>query len=98
MSINVTVSIVIPVYNSEKFLEKTIKSILCQTYRALEIIFINDGSSDKSLDILQKYSRIDKRVSIISIENSGPATARNIGIDHATGKYICFFDSDDYIG
>lgn len=97
MSINVTVSIVIPVYNSEKFLEKTIKSILCQTYRALEIIFINDGSSDKSLDILQKYSRIDKRVNIISIENSGPATARNIGIDHATGKYICFFDSDDYV-
>lgn len=93
----VKVSIIVPVYNSEKFLPQNIDSIIRQTHKSLEIIFINDGSSDKSLDILEEYSKKDNRIKIISIENSGPAKARNIGIDHATGKYICFFDSDDYI-
>ena len=85
----VKVSIIVPVYNSEKFLPQNIDSIIRQT--------LNDGSSDKSLDILEEYSKKDNRIKIISIENSSPAKARNIGIDHATVKYICFFDSDDYI-
>lgn len=91
------VSIIIPVYNAEEYLERCIKSAIRQTYNNIEIIAINDGSTDKSLDILTEYERKDNRIKIINIENSGISAVRNIGIKVATGDYICFLDSDDYI-
>lgn len=91
------VSIIIPVYNAEEYLEKCIDSAIGQTYNNIEIIAINDGSTDKSLDILNMYAKKDNRIKIINIENSGISAVRNIGIKAATGEYICFLDSDDYI-
>lgn len=91
------VSIIIPVYNAEEYLEKCIDSAIGQTYNNIEIIAINDGSTDKSLDILNDYANKDERIKIINIENSGISVVRNIGIRAATGEYICFLDSDDYI-
>lgn len=91
------ISIIVPVYNTEKYLDKCIKSILCQTYDDLEIIFINDGSTDRSLQILEKYQASDNRIKIISVENGGQGRARNIGIERAAGEFIMFVDSDDWI-
>ena len=91
------VSIIIPVYNTERYLDKCIQSILRQTYTSLEIIFINDGSTDHSLQILEKYQAEDDRIQIISVENGGQGRARNIGIERAKGEYIMFVDSDDWI-
>lgn len=91
------VSIIIPVYNSEKYLSQCIKSILSQTYGNIELILINDGSTDKSLEICRKYAKQDKRVVLRSIENSGVSTARNIGLDIMSGEYVTFVDSDDWI-
>lgn len=91
------VSIIVPVYNAEKYISDTLDSILMQTYNSIEVILINDGSVDKSLTILQKYAEIDKRVKIIDKKNSGVSNTRNIGIDFATGEYICFVDSDDVL-
>lgn len=91
------VSIVIPVYNSSKYLEECLDSIINQTYKSLEIICVDDGSTDNSLDILTDYSRSDDRVKVYSKENEGKgaASARNLGLDNATGQYIMFLDSDD---
>lgn len=91
-----TVSVIVPVYNAEKYIDKNIKSILNQTYQNLEVIVINDGSTDKTLDILKKYS-YDDRLKIINQKNHGVSHARNIGIDFSTGMYIYFVDSDDYL-
>ena len=91
------ISIIVPVYNTEKYLEKNINSLINQTYKNIEIIFINDGSTDKSLEILEKYAQKDKRIKIINQEKQGVSNARNKGIDSATGKYIMFVDSDDWI-
>lgn len=91
------ISIVVPVYNTEKYLDKCIQSILHQTYTDMEIIFINDGSTDRSLQILEKYQAQDTRIQIISVENGGQGKARNIGIERATGEFIMFVDSDDWI-
>lgn len=91
------ISIIVPVYNTEKYLDKCIQSILNQTYTDLEIIFINDGSTDHSLQILEKYQVQDNRIRIISVENGGQGRARNIGIEQAKGEYIMFVDSDDWI-
>lgn len=90
------ISVIIPVYNTEKYLDKCIQSILNQTFGDFEIIAIDDGSTDSSLEILKKYEK-DQRFIIIHKENEGQAVARNIGIKKATGKYITFVDSDDYI-
>lgn len=89
------VTIIIPVYNSEMFLEKTILSALNQCYRFLEIIIINDGSTDKSLDIIHKYANLDQRISFVDKLNEGLVLTRKRGLDMATGKYIQFLDSDD---
>lgn len=89
------VSIVIPVYNCEKYLEECIKSLIRQTYSDIEMIFINDGSSDKSEDIILKYKKIDKRIIYKYINNAGVSNARNIGIELAKSEYIVFVDSDD---
>lgn len=94
---NILVSIIVPVYNVENYLNKCIESILSQTHKNLEVIFVNDGSIDKSLEILKKYAKKDKRIIIVSQENKGVSTARNVGIDRARGEYICFSDADDYL-
>ena len=91
------VSIIIPLYNAESTIEKCINSILKQSYKDIEIIIINDGSSDKSLDVVKKISKKDKRLVVIDKENEGVAKTRNLGIKKATGNYIMFVDNDDYI-
>lgn len=92
------VSVIIPVYNSEKYVEKCIRSVMEQSYKDLEIIVINDGSTDSSIDILQKLSEEDGRIRLINQENAGVAAARNEGLKLATGEYLVFVDGDDYIG
>lgn len=91
------ISIIVPVYNAEKYLQKCVQSLLTQTYHNLEIIFINDGSTDNSLRILNKYAGIDNRVKIINQSNQKQGAARNRGLEAALGGYITFVDSDDYI-
>lgn len=91
------VSIVIPVYNNESYVEKCIRSVLEQTYRNLEIIIINDGSTDKSGEILQKLAEEDKRILLVTQKNAGVSAARNKGIELATGEYLTFIDGDDYV-
>ena len=93
----VKVSIIIPVYNSESTLERCLDSAIKQTYKNIEIICINDGSSDGSLDILKRYSKKDKRIILIDKKNGGVSRARNDGIRKATGDYVTFVDADDYI-
>ena len=91
------VSVIIPVYNVEKYLKHCLDSILTNTYKNLEVICIDDGSMDHSLNILEFYKKRDNRVKIIKQKNMGPSAARNKGLDLAKGKYISFVDSDDYI-
>lgn len=91
------VSVIIPVYNNEKYVEKCIRSVMRQTHTELEIIVINDGSKDNSLNILNKLAEEDARIKLISQENSGVAAARNKGLDIASGEYLTFVDGDDYI-
>lgn len=88
-------SIIVPVYNVEKYISKCIESILSQDYDNFELIIVNDGSTDKSLRIVEKYD--DKRLKIFSKKNGGLSSARNYGIGKATGDYIWFIDGDDYI-
>lgn len=90
------ISIIIPVYNVENYLERCINSILNQTYKQFEAIFINDGSIDNSLDILKKYQEKDKRILIIDKVNAGTGEARNDGLARARGEFISFLDSDDW--
>ena len=91
-------SIIIPVYNAEKYLEQCIESVLCQTESNFELLLINDGSTDNSMIICEKYSQLDKRIIVINKENGGASSARNVGLDHARGEMIVFIDSDDSIG
>lgn len=91
------ISVIVPVYNSEKFLERCLDSLINQTLKDIEIICINDGSTDNSESILEKYSQSDSRIKIITKENEGVSISRNIGIDRATGEYIGFVDSDDWV-
>lgn len=91
------ISIVVPVYNVEQYLEKCVKSIVKQTYKNLEIILVDDGSPDKCGCICDKLSEKDKRIRVLHKNNGGLSDARNAGIDIATGRYISFIDSDDYI-
>ena len=90
------ISIIIPVYNAEKYLAEAIESILSQKYKNFEIILIDDGSKDKSFDIIIKYVQNHKNIISVSQDNSGPSAARNNGIKSAGGGYITFLDSDDY--
>lgn len=91
------ISIIVPVYNTEKYLKKCIDSIRNQTYSIIEIILIDDGSTDGSGKICDDYARIDSRINVMHIRNAGVSNARNIGMKLATGRYITFCDSDDYI-
>lgn len=91
------VSIIVPIYNVEKYLKRCIDSIIEQSYTNIEIILVNDGSTDHCLDICQLYSQYDSRIIILNKENGGLSSARNMGLDYATGEYIMFVDSDDWI-
>ena len=92
------VSIIIPFHNTEKYIEKCLDSIAKQTYQNIEVLLIDDGSTDNSRKICEKYVKLDKRFQIIiHKKNRGPAVARNTGLDFVTGDYICFIDSDDYV-
>ena len=93
----IRVSIIIPVYNAEEHLTKCVESVLAQTEKNIEIILIDDGSRDSSLDICQAYEKQDERVRVIHQENFGVSVARNRGIEIAVGEYIGFVDSDDWI-
>lgn len=91
------VSIIVPAYNCEKTIEKCLDSIINQTYRNTEIIVINDGSKDNTINILKQYAKIDKRIKLIDRENSGVSKSRNIGIEASSGEYISFVDADDWL-
>lgn len=91
------ISIIIPVYKSEVFLNKCLDSIINQTYKNIEIILVNDGSPDNSGKICDQYAKKDERIKVIHKENGGVSSARNLGLKNATGKYITFVDSDDWI-
>ena len=91
------ISVIIPVYNSEKFLNRCVDSVLKQSYKELDIILIDDGSSDKSGEMCDQYAQMDKRVRVIHQKNRGVSAARNSGLDVAIGDYCTFVDSDDYI-
>ena len=91
------ISIIVPIYNCEKYLKKCISSLINQTYTNIEIILINDGSKDKSREICEKFAEMDNRIKVINIKNGGVSNARNIGIASARGKYLGFIDADDWI-
>lgn len=92
-----TVSIIVPVYNVEQYLERCLDSLLRQTYKNLEIVVIDDGSKDDSLNIALRYAQIDNRIIAYHQDNVGVSATRNKGISLASGEYICFVDSDDYV-
>ncbi len=91
------ISIIVPMYNAEKWLEKCVNSIIEQSYSNIEILLINDGSTDKTLEICKKIEKIDNRVRVIDKKNEGVSKTRNLGLENATGKYIKFVDSDDWL-
>ena len=92
-----TISVIVPVYNIEGYLGKCIDSIIAQTYKDLEIILVDDGSSDHCGAICDKYAKKDNRIKVIHKPNGGLSDARNHGIEAATGSYLGFVDGDDYI-
>lgn len=91
------ISVLVPIYNAEKYIKRCIESIINQTYRNIEVILIEDGSTDNSYNIIKEYQQKDERIKIFQIENNGVADARNKAVDNSTGDYITFVDSDDYI-
>ena len=92
-----TISVIIPVYNAEKYLKKAIDSVLSQTLARIELVCINDGSKDGSMRILSEYQKNYSNIKVIDQKNSGAACARNTGIQRAEGEYVFFLDSDDWI-
>ena len=97
MKFNALVSVIIPVYNVEKYLKKCIESITNQTYKNIEIILVNDGSTDNSYRICQEFSEKDTRIVLLNKQNGGLSDATNYGLKFATGDYVVFVDSDDYV-
>lgn len=91
------ISVIVPVYNVEKYLSRCVESILVQTFKNFELILVNDGSKDNCAEIMKKYEMIDARIKTIYQDNQGLSSARNAGIDIAEGEYLTFVDSDDYI-
>lgn len=90
------ISVIVPVYNVEKYLDKCVDSIVNQTYKNLEIILVDDGSPDNCPKMCDNWAKKDKRIKVIHKENGGVSSARNVGIDNAKGEYIGFVDSDDW--
>ena len=97
MKLDSKISVIIPVYNAQNTIEKTIQSITSQSYQNLEIILVNDGSTDSSYEICRRIQSEDSRIKIIDKENGGVSSARNMGVAHATGEYIIHADSDDIV-
>lgn len=93
----IKVSVIIPIYNAEAYLNRCIESVVNQTYRNIEIILVDDGSSDNSPNLCDEWAKKDSRIRVIHKQNEGHGIARNYGIKIATGQYVCFSDSDDYI-
>lgn len=93
---NIKVSVIVPVYNVEKYIRQCVESICAQTLRDIEILLIDDGSSDNSAEILDEFAKKDDRVRVFKRENHGAGTERNFGIEHAKGKYLSLLDSDDW--
>ena len=93
---NPIISVIAPVYNVEQYIGKSIESVLTQTFIDFELILVDDGSTDNSLDICKQYASSDKRIRVMTQDNSGPALARNKGLQLAEGSCVCFIDSDDY--
>lgn len=91
------ISVIIPIYNAEKYIRQCIESVLSQTYADFELVLVNDGSIDGSLDICKEYEKMDKRIYVINKENEGVSVARNTAIAASRGKYITFIDADDYV-
>ena len=91
------VTIIIPVFNVERYIVECLESVVCQSYNNIEIIIINDGSTDNSLSVCERYARMDSRIALYSKENGGLSEARNYGLDRANGEFIMFLDSDDYL-
>ena len=91
----IKISIIVPIYNSEKYLKEAIESLIHQTLKEIEIILVNDGSTDNSQKICENYAKLDERIKLINKKNGGLSDARNVGLKNANGKYIMFLDSDD---
>ena len=94
---NPSISIIVPVYNSEKTLNRCVDSILSQTFQDWELLLIDDGSTDRSGKLCDEYALKDQRIKVFHKKNGGVSSARNIGLDHAKGEWITFIDSDDEI-
>ena len=92
------ISIIVPIYNREKYLSECIDSILVQSYSDFEVLLIDDGSTDRSGEICDEYAQKDARIRVFHKENGGVSSARNVGLDNATGEWIAFVDSDDWVG
>lgn len=97
MDSKIKISIIVPIYNGEKYLEQCLDSLLNQTYQNVEILVVNDGSTDSTDRILKKYEKRDSRIVVLNQKNQGTGMARNLGIDKATGTFLTFVDSDDYL-
>lgn len=91
------ISVIVPIYNAEPYLARCIESLIHQTYHTLQILLVDDGSTDSSLAIAQQYAMRDSRIEWYSQPNQGQSAARNLGLQHATGDYLSFVDADDYI-
>lgn len=91
------ISIIIPMYNAEKYIKRCLESIFEQTYKNIEIVIVDDGSTDNSYNICKKYEQQNKKIKLFHKKNNGVSSARNYGLKKCTGKYLCFVDSDDYI-
>lgn len=92
-----TVSIIMPIYNVEKYVRKAVESVIMQTFKDFELIIVNDGSSDRSINIVERMALLDPRIKIIHQQNRGLSAARNTGLRAASGEYVCFVDSDDEV-
>lgn len=90
------ISVIIPVYNTESYLERCLKSILSQSFTDIELLLVDDGSTDRSGAICDEYAVRDNRIKVLHQENGGVSSARNLGLDQATGEYVIFADADDY--
>ena len=91
------ISVIIPVYNAEKYISYCVDSVLKQSYKELELILVDDGSTDSSPELCDNYAERDNRVHVVHKRNGGVSQARNVGIEHATGEYIMFVDNDDIL-
>ena len=91
------ITVIVPVYKTERFLNRCVRSIVCQTYQNLEILLIDDGSPDQCPELCENWAEKDSRIKVIHQTNRGISAARNIGLENASGNYILMVDSDDYL-